>query len=183
MVKYIILGRFQPFHMGHEFLVNSALDLAGEGDEVIVAVGSAAKGWEPDNPWTFEERKQMISSWAQDLDAKLDVVGIEDINDPSNWVEHASKIHGEGILVTSDNGTAELYSDSGWKVEMIELSNRDNFEGWRIRKTALMLSTIYDENAVKEVLSASVPVSVVDWLIVNDAIYRLSTLGSGMSVG
>ena len=41
MSRYIVLGRFQPFHKGHEFLVNCAFDLAGDS-EVIIAIGSAS---------------------------------------------------------------------------------------------------------------------------------------------
>jgi hypothetical protein len=46
-----------------------------------------------------------------------------------------------------------------------------------------MLSTVYDDDAVKEVLSATLPKSVINWLIDNDAIYRLSTMVSGVNVG
>ena len=46
-----------------------------------------------------------------------------------------------------------------------------------------MLSTVYDDNAVVSVLGASIPEAVVKWLIDNDAIYRLSTMGSGVNVG
>ena len=70
-----------------------------------------------------------------------------------------------------------------FEVILVDLNNRENYEGWRIRKTALMLSTVYDDDAVREVLSASVPLSAVDWLIENDGIFRLSTFQSGMNVG
>ena len=86
-------------------------------------------------------------------------------------------------MITSDEKTAELYKTANFEVILVELNNRDNYEGWRIRKTALMLSTVYDDDAVREVLSASVPLPVVDWLIENDGIFRLSTFQSGMNVG
>ena len=183
MTRYIVLGRFQPFHKGHEFLVNSALELCHQSnDELVIAIGSAAKGWESDNPWTYEERKGMIESWLQ-TDKQVTIIGIEDINDPPNWVSHATKFHGNGVLVTSDNDTHDLYQESGFNTNLIDLSNRDNFEGWRVRQTALMLSTVYDDDAVASVLGASIPEIVVKWLIDNDAIYRLSTMGSGVNVG
>jgi hypothetical protein len=87
------------------------------------------------------------------------------------------------VLVTSDEATKELYEKSDFMVEFVELSNRENFEGWRVRQTLLMLSTVYDDDAVKEVLSATLPKSVINWLIDNDAIYRLSTMVSGVNVG
>ena len=86
MTRYIVLGRFQPFHKGHEFLVNSALKLCHKSDdELVIAIGSAAKGWDSENPWTYEERKGMIESWLQ-TDKQVTIIGIEDINDPPNWV-------------------------------------------------------------------------------------------------
>ena len=54
MKRCIVLGRFQPFHLGHAGLIQAAADHA-EGGEVVVAIGSAQAGWEPDNPWTADE--------------------------------------------------------------------------------------------------------------------------------
>ena len=60
-----------------------------------------------ENPWNAEERENMIRAWLAGRDAKI--VHIPDINDPPNWVEHATKFHGEGTLVTSDEQTKILY--------------------------------------------------------------------------
>ena len=182
MSQFIVLGRFQPFHKGHEYLVNSAFELAGD-NEVIIAIGSADKGWESNNPWTLDERTEMVKSWLDEQNKSATIVGINDINDPPNWVNHASEYHGEGVLVTSDKGAKELYEESNFTVEFVDLSNRENYEGWRVRQTLLMLSTVYDDEAVKEVLSATIPQSVIDWLLENDAIFRLSTMVSGVNVG
>ena len=182
MSRHIVLGRFQPFHKGHEYLVNSAVELAGD-NEVMIAIGSASKGWESNNPWTLDERTEMVKSWLIEQNKSATIVGINDINDPPNWVNHASESHGEGILVTSDEATKKLYEESDFTVEFVDLSNRENYEGWRVRQTLLMLSTVYDDEAVKEVLSATIPQSVIDWLVENDAIFRLSTMVSGVNVG
>ena len=182
MSSFIVLGRFQPFHKGHEYLVNCAFALAGDA-EVIIAIGSSAKGWESDNPWTLEERTEMINSWLAEHNKTARIVGVTDINDPPNWVTHAREFHGEGILVTSDKATKELYEESDFKVNLVDLSNRENYEGWRVRQTLLMLSTVYDDAAVKAVLSATIPQPVIDWLVDNDAIFRLSTMVSGVNVG
>ena len=162
--------------------MNCAFELAGD-NEVVIAIGSADKGWESNNPWTFEERQAMIQSWLNANEKSATIIGVEDINDPPNWVEHASKSHGQGILVTSDEETKKLYQAANFEIKFIDLSNRENFEGWRVRQTLLMLSTVYDDDAIIEVLSATIPQQVVDWLIENDAIYRLSTMVSGVNVG
>ena len=77
----------------------------------------------------------------------------------------------------------ELYESDNFPVEFVDLANRENLEGWRVRQTLLMLSTVYDDNAVREVLTATVPIPVIDWLIENDAIFRLSTMVAGVNVG
>ena len=182
MDRYIVLGRFQPFHKGHEYLLNATFDFA-KGNEVVVAIGSSSKGWESNNPWTFEERKSMIESWLDANQKSASIVGIEDINDPPNWVNHATQFHGTGVLVTSDEATRDLYQAANFTVEYIDLSNRESFEGWRVRQTLLMLSTVFEDEAVKSVLSATIPLPVVEWLMTNDAIFRLSTMVSGVNVG
>jgi len=183
MTRYIVLGRFQPFHMGHQYLVQSAFSNIGEGDQLIIAIGSKQAGWEPDNPWTAEEREAMILAWAQQSDITVEIVAIEDINDPPNWVAHATNFHGEGVLVTTDEPTAQLYRNAGFEVLEPQMKNRELFEGWRVRQTAKMLSTVYDDEAVREVLKTSIPKPVIEWLIDNDALFRLSTFETGVHAG
>ena len=182
MGKGIVLGRFQPFHNGHEHLVEHAL---AKYDKVTIAIGSAQEEWTVENPFSIQERTEMIHEWAsahghQD---KVTIVGIDDINDPPNWVEHASKHHGEGTLVTSDEGTKSLYKDADFPVFWVDLENREQFEGWRIRQTCMMLSTVYDDDAARMVLGPSVPDSVIEWLIKADGLYRFLHINSSPHPG
>ena len=183
MTRYIVLGRFQPFHMGHQYLVESAFNHVEKGDKLILAIGSKQAGWEPNNPWTAEEREAMIRAWAQQSNLTVEIVAIEDINDPPNWVSHAREIHGEGVLVATDDSTAEMYREAGFEVREPEINLRELFEGWRVRQTAKMLSTVYDDEAVREVLGASIPKPVIEWMIENDALFRLSTFETGVHAG
>ncbi len=182
MGKGIVLGRFQPFHNGHAFLVEQAL---ARFELVTIAIGSAQEEWTVDNPFSFEERRDMIQKWADGNGhkEKLDIVGIEDINDPPNWVQHASNHHGEGTLVTSDERTKTLYEEANFEVSWVDLHERQQFEGWRIRQTCMMLSTVYDDEATRMVLAPSVPVPVIEWLIEHDALYRFSQINTSPHAG
>ena len=182
MTRCIVLGRFQPFHFGHAGLVEAAVEVA-RGDEVVVAIGSAQAGWEANNPWTADERQAMVEAWAAATGNAVTVVCIDDINDPPNWVEHATKTHGEGTLVTSDGPTAELYRNAGWEVHDVALSQRETLEGWRVRQSVRMLSTVMDDEANRTVLAASVPEAVIEWLIENEAMFRCSTFETGVHAG
>lgn len=182
MDKGIVLGRFQPFHNGHAHLVSQSLDLF---ENVIIAIGSAQEEWTVDNPFSIAERKEMIQKWAtaNKFQERIEIVGIDDINDPPNWVEHAINHHGEGTLVTSDAGTMELYKKADVPVAWIDLHERQQFEGWRIRQTCMMLSTVYDDDATRMVLEPSVPQSVIEWLIEKDGLYRFSQINSTPHAG
>jgi bifunctional NMN adenylyltransferase/nudix hydrolase len=52
-----LIGRFQPFHLGHKHLIDVGLERA---EKVIVLVGSSNIARSIKNPWTFAERKEMI---------------------------------------------------------------------------------------------------------------------------
>ena len=170
----IVLGRFQPFHKGHAHLVEAALELG----PTIIAIGSSEAEITPNNPWNSFERESMIRDWLGEREAEI--VLVPDINDPPNWVEHAKKYHGEGTLVTSDDATRKLYMDAGFDIEWVDLSNRETYEGWRVRATLKMLSTVYETDAQKEVMSVSIPKEVIDWLVENDALHRLYSMSLGM---
>tara|TARA_B100001093_G_scaffold224852_2_gene215466 strand:- start:19255 stop:19728 length:474 start_codon:yes stop_codon:yes gene_type:complete len=157
--------------------------MASTEDTVVVAIGSKQAEWEPNNPWTASERRSMIERWAEKKSLAVEIVAIDDINDPPNWVEHATTIHGHGTLVTSDDATEKLYTQAAFPTLKVSLEQRDALEGWRVRQTAKMLSTVYDDEAVREVLKASIPTEVIEWLIENDALYRLSTFETGVYAG
>lgn len=55
----VFIGRFQPFHNGHKAVIDRALELA---HKVVVVVGSSFSARNSRNPFTFDERKEMISS-------------------------------------------------------------------------------------------------------------------------
>jgi bifunctional NMN adenylyltransferase/nudix hydrolase len=53
----VLIGRFQPFHLGHEFLLNEA---ARYCDEILILIGSSYRARSIKNPWTYTERCAMI---------------------------------------------------------------------------------------------------------------------------
>tara|TARA_B100000029_G_C17504549_1_gene933956 strand:- start:119 stop:718 length:600 start_codon:yes stop_codon:yes gene_type:complete len=180
----VVLGRFQPFHRGHETLLVAAEDWRRENAEdlsLIIAIGSSNRQESLQNPWSADERSDMVEAWLSESGIQdVKIVSIPDIEDPPNWVSHAEQYHGmAGVLFTSNLPSVELYEAAGWQVLTVPLENRESFEGWRVRETARMLSTIGDEEAVRAVLSQTIPSVVVQYLVSNDALRRLAFLGEG----
>jgi bifunctional NMN adenylyltransferase/nudix hydrolase len=61
----VFIGRFQPFHKGHLYVINEALK---QGQYVVVLCGSAHQPRSLRNPWLTQEREQMIRSCFSEKD-------------------------------------------------------------------------------------------------------------------
>ena len=74
--------RAQPLHIGHVKLIKRMLE---ECEKVIILLGSVQEQGTERNPYPYTLRKQMIQKvFAQDLD-KITVLGMFDINNPTQW--------------------------------------------------------------------------------------------------
>lgn len=86
----VFIGRFSPFHLGHEEVLLRALK---SSEVVLLLVGSAGAAQNIKNPFTYGQRKEMIRNWYEcrtDKD-KLGILDIRPIYDhPYNdqkWIE------------------------------------------------------------------------------------------------
>lgn len=87
----VFIGRFQPFHNEHKRVIDIALTQA---HNVLVLVGSSGKARTVRNPFTFEERKDMIRSAFIDNDnSRIHVRPLRDktYND-SAWIKQIQDI-------------------------------------------------------------------------------------------
>lgn len=72
----VFIGRLQPFHRGHQAVLDAALKKARH---VIVLVGSVQRPRCPRNPWQFDEREAMVRSVLSDADnARTHVLPVMD---------------------------------------------------------------------------------------------------------
>jgi bifunctional NMN adenylyltransferase/nudix hydrolase len=95
----VFVGRFQPFHNGHKAIIDAALQRA---KEVIVVVGSSFAARSIRNPFTFQERKEMIKAvFPQD---NVKVVPVSDYPyDDSKWVAAVQAIVYSTLSYTPDS--------------------------------------------------------------------------------
>ena len=171
----IVLGRFQPFHNGHVAMVEAAMEIEGE---LRICIGSSEIEQSIENPWSSSERRQMIEVWLNGRAAEI--IEVPDLGDPENYVRHAEKFHGpSGTLYTTDSSTASLYRASGWEVIEGKLKSREDWQGWRIRATMQMLSTVMEEEAALAALSINMPEVVARFIYENGWQRRLFHMGTG----
>lgn len=92
----VYIGRFQPFHNGHAITFRKAIELA---DHVLILVGSANVAPNIRNPWSFLQRKDMITAALKEPHVislangvSVDIQPLNDIPYNDNaWVEQVQK--------------------------------------------------------------------------------------------
>ena len=79
----VYIGRFQPFHLGHAALLREALARA---PVCIVVLGSAFQARTPKNPFTWQERAEMVRLAVPEADrSRLRFVPLRDYYDEARW--------------------------------------------------------------------------------------------------
>jgi nicotinamide-nucleotide adenylyltransferase len=135
MTTALIIGRFQPFHLGHHMLAEEA---AKEAESILIGVGSSQESHTKNNPFTAEERRRMILSSVKDIGRKVSVFDVPDIGNNERWVNHVEKIVPKFDVVYT-NGELErtLFAKAGYRVHATGLFNREKYSGTEIRRRVL----------------------------------------------
>ena len=143
----LLIGRFQPFHLGHLEALQFALSKV---DNLWLGLGSSNKSIEKSNPFSAEERKKMILSSINDsMKNKITIYFIPDVDNHVKWIEKIDTIVPKfDIVFSNDPLTDHLYSKRTVKVISIPFLNRNTLSGTNIRN--LITSNQKWENFVPE---------------------------------
>jgi nicotinamide-nucleotide adenylyltransferase len=128
----LLIGRFQPFHLGHLEALQFALSKV---DKLWVGLGSSNRPVEKNNPFTAEQRKEMILSSIDDsMKEKISIYFIPDLDNHMKWVEKIDTIVPKfDIIFSNDDLTKHLYSKRNIQVLSIPFLNRKSLSGTNIR--------------------------------------------------
>ena len=132
-MKALFIGRFQPFHLGHLLLLQR---LSDQYAMIIIGIGSSQYHDTLDNPFSEEERHQMIILSLNDVGIRqYRIISIPDIHDPPNWVNHVCSIVSDFDVVIANNPfTKQLFSEKGYTVKGTQYFNRKQYSGKEIRR-------------------------------------------------
>ena len=181
----VYIGRFSPFHKGHAETIKRALQLSRR---VLIIIGSSRKPRDIKNPWTYEERRDMIFSWwkanveARNIvsGAELVIVGQRDhpysnqrwLAEVQQHVAEANADLGTDVYLTGsdrDDSTFYLKEFPTYKQDLVtedidvskflsSTSIRDLYFGQRLNNRQLLLSEIDQLN------TAFLPETTADFL-------------------
>jgi nicotinamide-nucleotide adenylyltransferase len=129
----LLIGRFQPFHLGHLDALSFALSKV---DQLWIGIGSSNKPLEKNNPFKAIERKEMIlSSIDESISKRIQIFNIPDMEDHKLWIDSIDSIVPKfDVVFTNDDLTQSLYSKCGITVIKVPFTKREVLSGTNIRK-------------------------------------------------
>ena len=145
--KGVLIGRFQPFHLGHMHLIKEAFSHC---QDLIVVIGSMLRARSVRNPFTFEERRALILANLQAYDEKhgthyarrTRIIGIRDylyfeqqwLSDVQNGVEAECAPLDSVCLLGHNKDKTTYYLKKFPLWQYLEIPNFDNIDGSDIRR-------------------------------------------------
>jgi nicotinamide-nucleotide adenylyltransferase len=128
----VFIGRFQPFHEGHEFAIRKAM----EKYDVIIGIGSAQEAATSKNPFTFAERARMIRKKIPGAR----IFAVDDVGDDAKWEKQVQEKVEKGfgvkidVAITGNAWTRRCFEKAGIPVEEVEWLEPQRFKGTKYRK-------------------------------------------------
>ncbi|MGD6851523.1 MAG: nicotinamide-nucleotide adenylyltransferase [Candidatus Bathyarchaeia archaeon] len=167
VTRGLYVGRFQPFHIGHQDAIKYALQNV---DELVIVIGSAQYSHNNHNPFTAGERLVMVRRALAEAKvdyAKLWVVPVPDVHLHMLWV---SAVEGYtpkfNVVFSNEPLTRRLFMEAGYEVKELPLFDRQ-----------LYMSTLIRERMVKgNNWRELVPKAVADFIDEIDGVNRVRDL-------
>ena len=128
----LLIGRFQPFHLGHLEAFHFALSKV---ENLWIGIGSSNKLNQKQNPFSAVERKEMIlSSIEESISDSIEIFFIPDLENHEKWIENIDTIIPKfDIVFSNDELTQYLYSKRNTQVILVPFKERDTLSGTSIR--------------------------------------------------
>ncbi len=129
----LIIGRFQPFHNGHLYLLQKTVELA---KHVVVGIGSTQDPQE-DNPFSFLERKEMLDRVIDHeklFSSVIKIVDLPDFPSDDDWLKEVKRRVGPiSVVVGNNEWTNGILKADGYPIMRVPFWKRYMLEGMRIR--------------------------------------------------
>ena len=129
----LLIGRFQPFHLGH---LDAVLFGLSRTENLFVGIGSSNKSNERKNPFSAEERTEMIiSSIESSMIDRLKIFDIPDVDNHEKWTFEIDQIVPKyDVVFTNDEFTKTLFEKRKINVVSVVLKDREKFSGTNVRQ-------------------------------------------------
>ena len=129
----LLIGRFQPFHLGH---LDAVLFGLSRVENLFICIGSSNKSNESRNPFSAKERREMIASSIEpSMTDRIKIFDIPDVGDHERWTFEIDKtVPKYDVVFSNDEFTKTLFEKRGMNVIPVVLKDREKFSGTSIRQ-------------------------------------------------
>lgn len=152
----LFIGRFQPYHIGHHLVIQGMTKLC---KKVVIAIGSADKSGTAENPYTAQERKEMIQQALQDENIipmfDVEFVELPDQDNDAQWTSHTlEKVGRVDTVWTGNENTKDCFEGKlpikdikevpGISSTTIRQMIRDGNKDWKTKVPAAVVKAVQD---------------------------------------
>lgn len=162
----IVIGRFQPFHLGHLAIIENAFLQA---PEVVIVLGSSHQARSAKNPFSNEERKEMIlNAFPPEKQKKIEFAEVRDHYDDIEWasevkhqVTQKKPTHTRIALVgfIKDHSSYYLTLFPHW--HLVELPQQGNIHATDLRK--IYFESLHPLTETTKEVPASTAIFLKNW--------------------
>ena len=116
----LFIGRFQPFHLWHIDALKQARKYGIT--EFLIGIGSSNKEHTAENPFTYEERKTMVTKILNSIWVKFTIYPLPDIESDDDWKNHIIKNMPKFDAIISGNPrTTSIFKKTPYKICTIKI--------------------------------------------------------------
>jgi len=166
----LFIGRFQPLHHGHVYVLGNILK---SYKKVKIGIGSSQLSNTPNDPFTNAEREEFLNAVFKKRNIssnRYKICYIPDIFNAKKWVDHVvSIVGGFNAVFSNSDWIRALFQDKGYKVEKKITIFKNKFNASNIRRLI-----IKNDKSWKPL----VPKEVIELIEEFDGINRLKSLNT-----
>jgi len=152
-VTALFIGRFQPLHHGHIYVLRNILK---SYKKIKIGIGSSQLSNKINDPFTSTEREAFLKAIFKKRNIspkRYEVYHIPDIFNAKKWVDHVVSIVGEFNAVFSNSDWIRaLFQNKGFKVEKKIAIFKNKFNASNIRRLIIKNNRSWKPLVPKEVI-------------------------------
>ncbi len=125
MKRGLIVGRFQPYHLGHH---NAIKNILKEVNDLVVVIGSTMESYLEEDPFTAGERIEMVARAlkAEGIFDKCFIIPVPNVDEYALWTGRIKSFCPDfGVVYSNNPLVKKLFEADGMEVKRMVSNNKD----------------------------------------------------------
>ncbi|MHA2035277.1 MAG: nicotinamide-nucleotide adenylyltransferase [Promethearchaeota archaeon] len=149
----LFIGRFQPLHHGHIYVLKNILK---SYKKIKIGIGSSQLSNTLNDPFSSTERREFIKTSLKKRrvsSKRYEIHDIPDIFEAKKWVDHVVSIVGEfDVIISNSDWIRELFQNEGYQVGKKITIFKKKFNSSNIRRLIIKSNKSWKSLVPKEVV-------------------------------